>query len=171
MALHLDNRSCFHIFRQFLLTGMLRSFTFTLIINMCGCKSTILSFVLLFCFLFFHSFFYLLLSYLNIFLVFHFNLSYVLTSLNFFSVFTRLILCILEKEMTTHSSVLAWRILGTGEPGGLPSVGSHRVRHDWSDLATAAAYYAYVSCQSTSFQSVEWRNLITPCFPQLFPLM
>ena len=36
----------------------------------------------------------------------------------------------LEKEMTTHSSVLAWRILGTGEPGGLPSVGSHRVRHD-----------------------------------------
>ena len=41
----------------------------------------------------------------------------------------------LEKEMATHSSVLAWRILGTGEPGGLPSMGSHRVRHDWSDLA------------------------------------
>ena len=36
----------------------------------------------------------------------------------------------LEKEMATHSSVLAWRILGTGEPGGLPSVGSHRVGHD-----------------------------------------
>ena len=36
----------------------------------------------------------------------------------------------LEKEMTTHSSVLAWRIPGTGEPGGLLSVGSHRVRHD-----------------------------------------
>ena len=35
-----------------------------------------------------------------------------------------------EKEMATHSSVLAWRIPGTGEPGGLPSVGSHRVRHD-----------------------------------------
>ena len=45
----------------------------------------------------------------------------------------------LEKEMATHSSVLAWRIPGTGEPGGLPSVGSHRVRHDWSDLAAAAA--------------------------------
>ena len=45
----------------------------------------------------------------------------------------------LEKEMTTHSSVLAWRIPGTGEPGGLPSVGSHRVRDDWSDLAAAAA--------------------------------
>ena len=45
----------------------------------------------------------------------------------------------LEKEMATHSSVLAWRIPGTGEPGGLPSLGSHRVRHDWSDLAAAAA--------------------------------
>ena len=36
----------------------------------------------------------------------------------------------LEKDMTTHSSVLAWRIPGKGEPGGLPSVGSHRVRHN-----------------------------------------
>ena len=45
----------------------------------------------------------------------------------------------LEKEMATHPSVLAWRIPGTGEPGGLPSVGSHRVGHDWSDLAAAAA--------------------------------
>ena len=36
----------------------------------------------------------------------------------------------LEKEMATHPSVLAWRIPGTGEPGGLPSMGSHRVRHD-----------------------------------------
>ena len=44
----------------------------------------------------------------------------------------------LEKEMAPHSSVLAWRIPGTGEPGGLPSMGSHRVRHDWSDLAAAA---------------------------------
>ena len=43
----------------------------------------------------------------------------------------------LEKEMATHSSVLAWRIPGTGEPGGLPSMGSHRVGHDWSDLAAA----------------------------------
>ena len=45
----------------------------------------------------------------------------------------------LEKAMATHSSVLAWRIPGTGEPGGLPSLESHRVRHDWSDLAVAAA--------------------------------
>ena len=41
----------------------------------------------------------------------------------------------LEKEMATHSSVLAWRIPGRGEPGRLPSMGSHRVGHDWSDLA------------------------------------
>ena len=41
--------------------------------------------------------------------------------------------------MATHSSVLAWRIPGTGEPGGLPSMGSHRVGHDCSDLAAAAA--------------------------------
>ena len=45
----------------------------------------------------------------------------------------------LEEEMATHSSVLALRLPGTGEPGGLPSMGSHRVRHDWSDLAAAAA--------------------------------
>ena len=45
----------------------------------------------------------------------------------------------LEKEMVTHSSVLSWRIPGTGEPGGLPSMGSHRVGHDRSDLAAAAA--------------------------------
>ena len=47
----------------------------------------------------------------------------------------------LEKEMATHSSVLAWRIPGTGEPGGLPPMGSHRVGHDWSYLAAAAAVY------------------------------
>ena len=45
----------------------------------------------------------------------------------------------LEKEMATHSSVLAWRIPGMAEPGGLSSMGSHRVGHDWSDLAAAAA--------------------------------
>ena len=42
--------------------------------------------------------------------------------------------------MATHSSVLAWRIPGTGVPGGLPSMGSHRVGHDWSDLAAAAGW-------------------------------
>ena len=46
---------------------------------------------------------------------------------------------VLEKEMATHSSVLAWRIPGTGEPGGLPSMGSHRAGHNCGDLAAAAA--------------------------------
>ena len=58
----------------------------------------------------------------------------------------------MEKEMATHSSVLAWRIPGMGEPGRLPSMGSHRVRHDWSDLAVAAAYtISELSC---------WRRLL-----------
>ena len=58
--------------------------------------------------------------------------------------------------MATHSSVLAWRIPGTEEPGGLPSMGSHRVRHDWSDLAAAAAaiflciYVSVFICSSVS---------------------
>ena len=43
-----------------------------------------------------------------------------------------------EKEMAAHSSTLAWRILGTEKPGGLPSVGLHRVGHDWSNLAATA---------------------------------
>ena len=51
----------------------------------------------------------------------------------------------LEKEMATHCSVLAWRIPGTGKPGGLPSVGSHRVGHDWSDLAIAMIIYGIYS--------------------------
>ena len=46
----------------------------------------------------------------------------------------------LEEEMATLSSVLAWRIPGSGDPGGLPSMGSHRVRHDGSDLAAAACW-------------------------------
>ena len=45
----------------------------------------------------------------------------------------------MEKETAAHSSVLAWRIPGTAEPGGLPSMGSHRVGHDWSDSAAATA--------------------------------
>ena len=46
----------------------------------------------------------------------------------------------LEKEMATHSSVLAWRIPEMGEPGGLPSMGLHRVRHYWNNLAAAAGF-------------------------------
>ena len=44
----------------------------------------------------------------------------------------------LEKEMATHSRILSWRIPGTEEPSGLPSMGSHRVRHNWSNLAATA---------------------------------
>ena len=54
----------------------------------------------------------------------------------------------LEKEMAPHSSVLAWRIPGTGEHGGLPSMGSHRLGHDWSDLAAAAAAVYLGICYS-----------------------
>ena len=52
----------------------------------------------------------------------------------------------LEKAMATHSSVLAWRIPGTGEPGGLLSMGLHRVKHNWSDLAAAVAVAGNTSC-------------------------
>ena len=52
--------------------------------------------------------------------------------------------CSSEKAMAPHSSVLAWEIPGMGEPGGLPSMGSHRVEHDWSDLTAAA------DCSSSS---------------------
>ena len=53
--------------------------------------------------------------------------------------------------MATHSSVLAWRIPGTGEPGGLPSMGSQRVGHDWSDLAEVAAACSFYFCFLESF--------------------
>ena len=57
----------------------------------------------------------------------------------------------LEKEMASHSSVLAWRIPGTGEPGGLPSLGSHRVGHDGSNLAAAAARHQEENTGEESF--------------------
>ena len=65
----------------------------------------------------------------------------------------------LEKEMATHSSVLAWRIPGTGEPVGLPSMGSHRVGHDWRDAAAAAA--AAAAIKKNTFESVltRWMKL------------
>ena len=62
--------------------------------------------------------------------------------------------------MATHSSVLAWRIPEMGEPGGLPSMGSHRVGHDWSDLAVAAAliniiFWSLLACSKSIFQ-MSW---------------
>ena len=63
----------------------------------------------------------------------------VATSRTRLSDFTFTIHChALEEEMATHSRIVAWRIPGMGEPGGLPSMGSHRVGHDWSDLAATA---------------------------------
>ena len=56
----------------------------------------------------------------------------------------------LEKEMATHSSVLAWRIPGMGEPGGLPSMGLHRVGHDCSDLAAAGASLWWMAGEGNS---------------------
>ena len=50
-----------------------------------------------------------------------------------------MIACIWDKAMATHSSTLAWKIPWTEEPGGLPSMGLHRARHDWSNLAATAA--------------------------------
>ena len=55
--------------------------------------------------------------------------------------------------MATHSSVLAWRIPGAGETGGLPSMGPQRVWHDWSDLAAAAAAYPFTE---TALKSHWW---------------
>ena len=53
--------------------------------------------------------------------------------------------------MATHSIVLAWRIPGKGEPGGMPSMGSHRVGHDRSDLAAAAADLTLLQANSLLF--------------------
>ena len=54
----------------------------------------------------------------------------------------------LEKEMATHSSILAWRIPGTGEPGGLPSMGSHRVGHDCSGSSSIQIYHILLTYSS-----------------------
>ena len=72
--------------------------------------------------------------------------------------------------MATHSSVLAWRIPGTREPDGLPSMGSHRVRHDWNDLAAAAAVARPFCCCSV-YESCptlcDPMDCNTPGFPVL----
>ena len=60
--------------------------------------------------------------------------------------------------MATHSSVLAWRIPGTGQPGGLPSMGSHRVGHDWSDLATT-----WIRQRYTHVPHPAPSSLLPPC--------
>ena len=64
--------------------------------------------------------------------------------------------------MATHSSVLAWRIPGKGEPGGLPSMGLHRVGHDWSDLAAAAAHASKVILKILQARLHQYMNQELP---------
>ena len=66
----------------------------------------------------------------------------------------------LGKEMVTHSSALVWRIPGTGEPGGLPSMGSHGVGHDWSDLAAAAAA-GWTDIVQQRNDNMKWKSQTT----------
>ena len=81
--------------------------------------------------------------------------------------------------MATHSSVLSWRITGMGEPVGLPSMGSHRVRHDWSDLAAEAGFPLLHYLPEFAQSHVNWVrdtiNHLILCCPfsshsQLFPV-
>ena len=74
----------------------------------------------------------------------------------------------LEKEMATHSSVLAWRIPGTWEPGGLPSMGSHRVGRDWSDLAVAALWKFIIELlKSFSVKTIHLKYHVKYCIMSL----
>ena len=65
----------------------------------------------------------------------------------------------MEKEMATHSSVLAWRIPGTAEPGGLLSMGLHRIGHNWSNLAAAAAVFVVI-CYCSTGKNVPYNGLL-----------
>ena len=68
--------------------------------------------------------------------------------------------------MATHSSVLAWKIPGMGEPGGLPSMGSHRIGHDWRDLAAAASYKGIlyiVGIQPIFYYTYKWSIIFKNC--------
>ena len=78
----------------------------------------------------------------------------------------------LEKEMATHSSVPVWRIPGTVEPGRLPSMGSHRVGHDWSDLAAAAAASIWTTCRKVCAHNARphSRYIWLPWFSGVPPL-
>ena len=70
----------------------------------------------------------------------------------------------LEEEMATHSSVLAWRIPGTAEPGGVLSMGTHSVVHDWSDLAAAAAAALSPKCWWLALEKQLWMRKVTADF-------
>ena len=65
--------------------------------------------------------------------------------------------------MATHSSVLAWRIPGTGKPGGLPSMRSHRVGHDRSDLAAAAATIPFLGPELAFLPLMMFSFIVSAC--------
>ena len=66
-----------------------------------------------------------------------------------------------EKEMATYSSTFAWKIPWTEEPGGLPSTGSHRVRHNWRDLSKLKSFYtAMETINKMKRQPPEWEKII-----------
>ena len=70
----------------------------------------------------------------------------------------------LEKEMATHSNVLAWRIPGMEELGGLPSMGSHRVGYDWSDVAAVAAAYTRTRVENSHTHPCPRLSFSSACF-------
>ena len=77
----------------------------------------------------------------------------------------------LEKKMVPHSSVLAWRIPGTAEPGGLQSMGSHRVGHDWSDLAACnkmLIFWSYFHASFNVYIHIKTYNFIQVNLYQLY---
>ena len=99
------------------------------------------------------------------------SLSMIITSLSmllqmalFFIFYSWVVSHCVDKEMATHSSTLAWRIPGMEEPGGLPSMGLHRVRHNWSDLSSSSSSIPLYIC-STSFHSFIywWTCTLFPC--------
>ena len=93
------------------------------------------------------------------------SLSYLDAQRIFFIIWSPLASCYaLEKEMATHSSVLAWRLPGMGEPGGLPSMGSHRAGHDWRDLAATASCWLLLSSFSPWYPMCTFSLLGIFCF-------
>ena len=85
---------------------------------------------------------------------------------------------VLEKEMATHSSIPAWRIPGMVEPGGLPAMGSHRVWHDWSDLAAGAFFidpyiliFFLFLLRSNKFKWDKWKWKVKVLFTQSCPTL
>ena len=76
----------------------------------------------------------------------------------------------LEKEMAIHSSVLAWRIPGTGEPGGLPPMGSHRVGHNWSELAVSSVVPKIADTLTSPWGALSLPHCVTSTLAFLHPL-